>query len=896
MRYRKNPYSRKISLRICVEVVTGFTFFLVHVAQAQITTNITPTPGTFEQGNLGTLVDVPRVEGANLVHDITGGTRPGGGPTLHHSFDQLDVGENNVANFLNETSLPTENILSRVTGGDSSNLFGTIQTTRFSGANLFLLNPAGVVFGPNASLNVEGAFYSSTADLILLGQDGFFYANLDGETSVLTMGSPEAFGFLGENPSALAAGSAAGILVEGLEVLNGDSVGLVGRDAIAAGTTVEGVAINGGILQNSGGSVKIASVGGPQLPNVQRVSVDIDTLDAQAFNSQSEAVLDPIQLGGILLSQGAKIDTSGEGGGTVVVRGGVLMVEGSQISANTTGSTSGPLGSEAGVGIDIQVSHDLLLDSASIFEANVLDSSRGGGSLTLKAGERIEIRNGSFVQTQALAGSGNSGDIMVKGDTVLISQFSGIESSASPFTTGNTGNIFVEANGLQLEKISAIATPTFGPGQSGNIQVSVEGGEVVVSNGFISANAFSDGTAGNIQLTANNLQLSNFSKIQSTSDLGTPGSVNLLLKGNLNVQERASVGASSAIAPGGELNITARDIFITGISDSTDPRGTDFTGLTTFTMAGQGGDININADNLHVADKGLVSSATRGPGNAGNVDINLTGNLSVSNQGGIITDTRDVGDGGTINVGAEQISLTQNGFITAESTSTGNEAGNAGNIQLTAVDTILVDGSTVTTQATQASGGNINLQAEELIRLKDSTISSSVEGSATTVGGNVSLDPEFIILENSQILAKAVEGRGGNISLVATNAVLVDPLSVLDASSDLGVSGSVDIQAPIQNLSGTIAPLPEETTPVTGLYGARCAAGQGGNFSTFVDSKVDSFSPTPGRFLASPLLSPAADQANTVATSVGPQSPVMLTTSIAPLVLGYAGQPQIACP
>ena len=151
----------------------------------------------------------------------------------------------------------------------------------------------------------------------------------------------------------------------------------------------------------------------------------------------------------------------------------------------------------------------------------------------------------------------------------------------------------------------------------------------------------------------------------------------------------------------------------------------------------------------------------------------------------------------------------------------------------------------MTTEAAQASGGNIELKAQKLIRANDSTISSSVKGNATTVSGNISIDPEFIILENSRVLANAVEGQGGNISLVATNAVLADPLSVLDASSALGVSGSVDIQAPIQNLSGTIAPLPEETTPVTALYGARCASGQGGQFSTFVNSKSDSLSPSP---------------------------------------------------
>ena len=102
------------------------------------------------------------------VHDITGGTRPGSGPNLFHSFGEFGVPTNNIANFLNDTGLPTSNILGRVTGGNPSNIFGTIQTTGFGSANLFLMNPAGIVFGPNASLNVGGSVSFTTADYLRL--------------------------------------------------------------------------------------------------------------------------------------------------------------------------------------------------------------------------------------------------------------------------------------------------------------------------------------------------------------------------------------------------------------------------------------------------------------------------------------------------------------------------------------------------------------------------------------------------------------------------------------------------------------------------------------------------------------------------------------------------------
>ena len=133
----------------------------VQAVLAQVTTAITPTT---ETGNLGTTVTT---QGQTV--QITGGTRPGDGTNLFHSFDQFNVGRADTAQFLNTTpSLLTSNILGRVTGGNPSNIFGTIQTTGFGNANLFLMNPAGIVFGPNATLNVGGsvAFTTKSPGLI----------------------------------------------------------------------------------------------------------------------------------------------------------------------------------------------------------------------------------------------------------------------------------------------------------------------------------------------------------------------------------------------------------------------------------------------------------------------------------------------------------------------------------------------------------------------------------------------------------------------------------------------------------------------------------------------------------------------------------------------------------
>src|SRR5437016_10388704 len=185
--------------------------------EAAVTTNITSTAGV---GNLGTIVTP-----GGATTTITGGTRPGNGTNLFHSFGQFTVGTGNTANFFNETARATSNILSRVTGGNPSNIFGTIQTTGFPGANLFLINPAGVIFGPNATLNVEGSFHVSTADYLRLTDGARFTAAPDAAKDALLSTAPvAAFGFLGSSP--------APISVQGstLQVPTGQTLSIIAGD------------------------------------------------------------------------------------------------------------------------------------------------------------------------------------------------------------------------------------------------------------------------------------------------------------------------------------------------------------------------------------------------------------------------------------------------------------------------------------------------------------------------------------------------------------------------------------------------------------------------------------------------------------------------------------------
>jgi large exoprotein involved in heme utilization and adhesion len=214
--------------------------------------------------------------------------------------------------------------------------------------------------------------------------------------------------------------------------------------------------------------------------------------------------------------------------------------------------------------------------------------------------------------------------------------------------------------------------------------------------------------------------------------------------------------------------------------------------------------------------------------------------------------------------------------------------GNAGDIQLTAGDSILLDQASVTTEAESAGGGNIKFIADNKIDLIDSQVTSRIQKGSGDAG-SINFDPDFIVFEGSDVLSTAVSGDGGDITLTADSAILIDQFSLLDARSQFGGSGTVGVQAPTQFLKGTIAPLPQNPQPVTDLYGSKCVAGKDGHFSSFVNSKADSIAPTPGTVLASPLLPFASNPfaVNPIDMHGGPNDP----TQAAPLQVAAYSPP-----
>jgi large exoprotein involved in heme utilization and adhesion len=195
-------------------------------------------------------------------------------------------------------------------------------------------------------------------------------------------------------------------------------------------------------------------------------------------------------------------------------------------------------------------------------------------------------------------------------------------------------------------------------------------------------------------------------------------------------------------------------------------------------------------------------------------------------------------------------------------------------VTVTVSKQLLLQNSFVTTEATQADGGDITLRVQDLIRLRDSQITTAVR-SGEGAGGNIVLDTaaEFVVLQNSQIVANAFGGPGGNIS-IRTGVFLTDPGSQVSASSALGIDGQIDIQAPVTNLSGVVAPLSPDFAQATALLRDRCAARlREGTVSSLVVRARPSLPATYDGLLPGRLYEPKRQQATPAGVAHQPQKP-----------------------
>lgn len=845
---------------------------------------------------LNTQISHSAVPPAGTVqYDITGGTRSG--TNLFHSFGEFNLPHNNIANFLNDTGSVTSNILGRVTGGHASNILGTIQTTGFGNANLFLMNPSGIVFGPSASLNVGGSVTFTTADYLRLDKvggpnAGIFHAS-PAQGSLLTSAPVDAFGFLGTHPVAVAVHGSQ------LTVPDGHSISLIGGNITIQNGELESGTIQPVHLAAPNGQINLATAKSPgeflqdltATPNINGVS----------FKS----------LGSVHIASDSIVDVSQTGNGKISIRGGQLVLEIQSAILDT---------SDNAVPGAVSPGHDTIsLAPGSSIISQTTSSDRGPDIQIVADRVRFEGSPPPYISEETLGprvkiwartdGSGNSGNISLRttGDIEIINlvrleSFSGFSPDGrgpSPvLVSGNAGNIeLTSAHGnIRMTGMVTWATSQTdnSSGKTGTVNASALEGDIILDRASLFTHASSlSSSGGQVQVTARNLRVNG--GILATDNLSQykPDGITVMVSSELAMSGNSFIVTTAfnpAIkAPAGDITLTAKDIVAT--------QGSLISSETFST--GAGGQLKIFADTLQLKDGSQIKSGSTfnpnigqlvnfpritptGPG--GDITIqtrDAIGSVLIDGpKSGIFADTEGTGTGGSINLSAKTLTMHNGATISASTIGTDARAvggsidvratdqvmltngasitasskgpANAGNIKIDAGRQLNLQNSGITTEAKTAGGGNIEVIAIDRMQLANSQISTSVrEGAGDS--GQIFIDPrEVIIQNNSKIFAQAVRGSGGDITIL-TPRFLQDQTSLVDASSQFGQSGKVTIQSSTSNLSGTVAQLTSKTDQTQPLLQNRCVALAGGEQSTFILAGRDAFPAEPGGWLSSPV-------------------------------------------
>ena len=879
---------------------------------------------------------------SNLI-EITGGTTAGS--NLFHSFEQFSLSTGDTAFFNN--ALTIDNIISRVTGGSISSIDGLISAN--GSANLFLINPNGIVFGPNAALDIGGSFIGSTADSLKF-TDGSEFSAVDPQAPpLLTVNIPVGLQYGTNNGDIVVQGNGNQLEFNPDFTVNRDSrpVGLEVDSDRTLALVGGNVSVEGGNLTAEAGRIELGSVDDNSLVKLNPTSSGWSLDYSEVSNFQD-----------INLSQAASLDVSGNGSGDVNLQGRqVIITDGSAIMADTFGDSDGGK-------LEVNASELLVVAGTSTelpfisrLSTDVVPGATGnGGDIELDTKSLI-IANGAQVFSSTYS-SGNTGNITVNADDVELMTGSPILGPSGLFTivfgAGNGGNVDITANSISVSGGAQAATLTFGDGDGGNLiakanqieltgtspggfpslflansefgatgnggELTVEAKSLLISNGAqIGSLALGFGNGGNVRIKANEIELiggtSNFpSSLFTTvapSAEGNGGSL-LIETGSLKVINGGQIGITTAgIGQGGKLEITADEIELIGASEfhASGILGNAIIGT------GDGGNLKINTDNLTILDGATISAGNfpsrgnrpPGQGKAGNIFIdansvkldnssseipssitastntggggeivlNVTEGITLSNNSQIAAVTRGSGDSGQVDISANSLELNTGGLITTSTEATGdageivvqadtmtftglnsgifsevkdaatgdggtigitaknfnlnNQAqvsvnstglGQAGNININANE-IKTNQGRITATSTQSGGGNISLATDFLFMDNNSLISTSVLDS-TGGGGNLRIDSNYVIAQdNSDLRANAVLGQGGNID-ITTEVILLSLDSDVDASSKFGLDGVVEIKSPESNEKIGVVRFLETVTDPTRLITSVC--------------------------------------------------------------------------
>ncbi len=608
------------------------------------------------------------------------------GNNLFYSFNEFSVPNNGSAFFDNPTDII--NIFSRVTGGNVSNIDGLLRAN--GSANLFLINPAGIIFGENASLDIGGSFYGSSADSILFDDGTEFNAN-ETNSPILTINAPIGLN-LRDNPARVVTRSTSNTI--GLQVSSGKTLALLGGaiDFVGGSIISPGSKVNLGALTTTG-----------------TVSID---------NNGNLIFPDGITKADVSLSNGATVNVIGNGAGNIAIAAKNLQL--SQQSSILAGIDTDVSSNTIQAGnIAINAAENITVTNSFINNNITRDGFGTSGNINLTAAN-LTLNNGGQINASNL-GRGNVGeiDVNVKNAIAINGESaagrrnnSGIISVVENGANGDSGNVNLNTGNLTVINGGQVSVSTFGTGNAGTVSVNANGD--IILDGIGTDNGESSllsvvggsgiGNAGGIEVNTNNLSVTNGGQVNaSTFGRGNGGSVivngvdSILVDGEgFTGSRRGNSEISSLVESGGNgnagnLNLSARNLSVTnGGQVSVSTFGNGNAGNAIINVADTINIDRVGRDNGQSSILSVVGGS--GIGNGGALEVNIA-NLGISNGGQINVSAFGDGNGGNLRVNANEIDLDNGNIFAANQPSTSGSSGSrvGGNIDLNVRDRLILD-------------------------------------------------------------------------------------------------------------------------------------------------------------------------------------------------------------
>jgi len=584
------------SVRLSLAIATALLSLNIDSKPTQAQ-SITPADGT------GTIVTP---NGESL--DISGGMLSGDGSNLFHHFDKFGLSQEQTANFLSNPEI--RNILAGVVGGEASLINGLIQVTG-GNSNLFLMNPAGIVFGTQASLDVPGAFAATTASSI--GFDGGQFNAVGDNNYQALMGDPTNFSFAMEQPGSI-------INAGDLAVGEGQSL-----------TVVAGQVINTGTFSAPGGTISVASVPGTSQVVINQenmalgLKLDVADLDDNGVGNISPASLGQLVTGGdIVPATEIQVDEQGQvwlaaSNQPIPTETGTTIVSGSIDTASSeTGGTVHILGQRVGL-VDAQIDA-----SGSNGGGTVLVGGDYQGQGEVFNAERTFVNQNSTIQADALTNNDGGTVVLWADDTT---QFFGDISSRGGAVAGNGG--VVEVSGKENLQFAGTVDTSAINGDGGTLLLDP-------TDITITAGGTPGGFSGQVMFADAEPTTISENQLETLS-----GNTNVLLQADNMITIEPMQDGELTFQPGsGSITFEAGGAFTMAESDTLDANGRDLTisaaNITAGTinpLFGVGeGSVNLTATNGGISARNINTGAGS-QGNGGEINLSATnGDITIANS------------------------------------------------------------------------------------------------------------------------------------------------------------------------------------------------------------------------------------------------------------------------